>query len=219
MASDSVEHVLVVPTSVFHEVGHFQGFHHDAEKYLSALLRPEWMSYRPRNEMEQDPSFKQLIPYVLFRHRAREGANRSVCLLPRKWSRAKSRLHRKRSVGIGGHISSEDVLTDNLTDVYREGLRRELAEEVQIATEYTEACVGIINDDQTDVGRVHLGIVHLFDVLAPHVVAREDDIADGRFVSIDELLAQRDQFETWSQICLDALFGGERSDSAAISGG
>lgn len=218
MASGSVEHVLVVPTSVFHEVGHFQGFHHDAEKYLSALLRPEWMSYRPRNEMEQDPSFKQLIPYVLFRFRRAEGET-DLFAYCRGSGQGEARLHRKRSVGIGGHISSEDVLTDNLTDVYREGLRRELAEEVQIATEYTESCVGIINDDQTDVGRVHLGIVHLFDVLAPHVVAREDDIADGRFVSIDELLAQRDQFETWSQICLDALFGGERSDSAAISGG
>jgi predicted NUDIX family phosphoesterase len=207
MASDSVEHVLVVPTSVFHEVGHFQGFHHDVEKYLSALLRPEWMSYRPRNEMEQDPSFKQLIPYVLFRHRAGEGQT-DLFAYCRGSGQGESRLHRKRSVGIGGHISSEDVLTDNLTDVYREGLRRELAEEVQIETEYTECCVGIINDDQTDVGRVHLGIVHIFDVVTPRVVAREDDISDGRFLSISELLAQREQFETWSQICLEALFDG-----------
>jgi predicted NUDIX family phosphoesterase len=205
MASESIEHVLVVPTDVFHHVGHFQGFHHNADRYLSALLRPEWMSYRPRSEMERDPSFKQLIPYVLFRHQSALGEP-ELFTYRRGSGQGEERLHRKRSVGIGGHISAEDAQRNCVAAVYREGLRRELAEEVHIETAYTECCVGVINDDETDVGRVHLGIVHIFDVTTPGVRAREVDIADGGFRPVSELLEERDQFETWSQICLEALF-------------
>jgi predicted NUDIX family phosphoesterase len=206
MTSEPIEHVLVIPTEVFHRVGHFQGFHHDAERYLAELLRPEWMSYRPRNEMERDPSFKQLIPYVLFRHQA--AADAPLLFSYRRGSgQGEARLRRKRSVGIGGHISAEDARQGCVAEVYREGLRRELAEEVLIETEYAECCVGVINDDETEVGRVHLGIVHIFDVAAPAVRARESDIVEGQFQAISNLLGERDQFETWSQICLEALFG------------
>ena len=73
MTSTEIEQILVVPTRVFHELGHVQGFSADVDKYLSELLRPENISYRPRPEMEEDPSFKQLIPYVIFRHTDKNG--------------------------------------------------------------------------------------------------------------------------------------------------
>jgi predicted NUDIX family phosphoesterase len=85
-------------------------------------------------------------------------------------------------------------------------MRRELDEEVAINTPYTEKIVGLINDDDTPVGRVHLGIVHLCDVERPEIQPREADILDGRFRPVDDILARLDQFESWSKIAVRALF-------------
>jgi predicted NUDIX family phosphoesterase len=85
-------------------------------------------------------------------------------------------------------------------------MRRELEEEVQIETPYSSMIAGLINDDETEVGRVHLGVVHLLTVERPAVEPREKDIIDAGFRPIRELLENIDRFETWSQICLKALF-------------
>jgi predicted NUDIX family phosphoesterase len=202
MSLVQTEKVLVVPTEVFRRLGYFQGFSAETERYLEELLSPEHTSYRPRGKMEQDPSFKQLIPYVIFRHT--DGAGReSVFAYTRGKGMGEQRLHRKRSVGVGGHISSDDSAEIN---PYDEGLRRELAEEVIIDTPYRERCVGLINDDESEVGRVHLGVVHLFDVESPAVVPRETEIVEAGFRPVGELLANLEGFETWSRICLEALF-------------
>ena len=142
MTSDfPVEHVLVVPTSLFHEIGHFQGFCPDIEDYLERLLDPAQMSFRPRDTVEEDPSLKQLIPYCVFRHEGR------VFHYRRGTEQGEGRLHSKRSIGIGGHISSEDTQAGR--SPYEEGMQREIAEEVFLETGYTEQCVGLINDDLT----------------------------------------------------------------------
>ena len=101
------EHVLVVPTELFHRLGHFQGFSADAGRYLDELLSPRHTSYRPRQEVEHDPGFKQLIPYVIFRHRDAAGTV-SLFQYTRGKGQAEARLHSKRSIGVGGHISAED---------------------------------------------------------------------------------------------------------------
>ena len=199
------EHVLVVPTDLLHQLGYFQGFTSDTERYLDELLSPEHTSYRPRSEMEEDPSFKQLIPYVIFRHTDEEG-RQSVFQYTRGKGQGEQRLHSKRSVGIGGHISSEDLAANEL-DPYQEGMRRELEEEVIIDTSYSEKCVGLINDDQTEVGKVHLGVVHLLDVHSPAIRPRESEIVDAGFHLVDQMMEDLDGFESWSQICLEALFG------------
>jgi predicted NUDIX family phosphoesterase len=116
------------------------------------------------------------------------------------------RLHAKRSVGVGGHISSLDSAAGRFHDVYREGMRRELAEEVIINTAYAEKIVGLINDDETPVGQVHLGVVHLCDVERPEIGPREADIQDAGFRPASEILARLDAFESWSQIVVRALF-------------
>ncbi len=198
------ECVMVVPTAVFHDVGHFQGFSADVQRYLVPLLRPENISYRPRSEVEGDPSFKQLIPYVIFRYG--QGANTQLFQYTRGTGQGEGRLHRKRSVGIGGHISSDDGDVERATHAYEEGMRRELDEEVIIGTPYSQRLVGMINDDETDVGRVHLGIVHICDVERPDVEPREAEMVDCGFRNVDALLRECDAFETWSQICLKALF-------------
>jgi predicted NUDIX family phosphoesterase len=198
------ERVLVVPTAIFHGIGHFQGFTADVDRYLGELLCPQHMRYEPRQTMEQDPGHKQLIPYVIFHYRDPAGV-RHVFQYTRGTGQGEGRLHRKRSVGIGGHICSVDAdATGN--DPYREGMRRELEEEVIVDTPYQAQCVGLINDDQTEVGRVHLGVVHLFDVERPEVRPREPDIVDSGFRPVTEILADLSGFETWSKICMEALF-------------
>ncbi|HEX7379322.1 MAG TPA: phosphoesterase [Pirellulales bacterium] len=202
----AAEQILVVPTEVFHQLGHFQGFSPDAERYLAELLRPENVSFRPRAAMEHDPSFKQLIPYCIFRHMSAGGVE-TLFEYTRGVGQGEGRLHRKRSIGIGGHISAEDA-ADGDGDVYRAGMRRELAEEVVIDTPFRERCVGLINDDESEVGRVHLGVVHLFDVGRPAVRPRENELIDCCFRPVDDLLNDGTGLETWSSICLAALFGG-----------
>lgn len=194
-----VEQILVVPTLLFHELGCFQGFTSHTRPYLKTLLDPAYMSFRPRNEMEHDPSFKQLIPYCIFRCRGK------VFHYKRSHGQGEQRLHSKRSIGVGGHISSLDVQPGS--SPYREGMRRELDEEVQIDSPFTETCVGLINDDLTDVGRVHLGIVHIFDLDTPKVFPREESIIETGFADPDDLIDRLEEFESWSQICLEHLFG------------
>ncbi len=202
MTGVPAERVLVVPTKLLHELGYFQGFLHGVEGYLDTLLSQQHTSYRPRGEMEIDPSFKQLIPYVIFRYRNASGES-AVFRYTRGEGQGEQRLHSKHSVGIGGHISSVDATS---ATPYTEGMRRELEEEVAINTPYVDRCVGLINDDQTDVGKVHLGVVHIFDVQAPDVQPREPEIMDAGFRPVEELLRDLDGFESWSRICLQALF-------------
>tara|TARA_R110002111_G_scaffold259308_1_gene329233 strand:+ start:39076 stop:39687 length:612 start_codon:yes stop_codon:yes gene_type:complete len=193
-----VEHVMVVPTLLFHEVGYFQGFNDQVEPYLKTLFDPNYISFRPRDTVEEDPSFKQLIPYCIFRHEGK------IFYYTRGSKGGEQRLHSKRSIGIGGHISLEDEGKAGST--YREGMQREINEEVVMETKYTEQCAGLINDDETEVGKVHLGIVHIFDLELPKVLPREESIIETGFDSPEKLLQELDQFETWSQICLKGLF-------------
>jgi predicted NUDIX family phosphoesterase len=197
VSDKAAERVLVVPTSLFHGVGVFQGFCPDTEKYLSRLLDPAGLSYRPRAEVETDPSCKQLIPYVVLRWGGQ------VFHYTRGRKATEGRLQALRSVGVGGHISEEDAgLFD---DPYRTGMLREVEEEVWLETEYRERCIGLINDDSNAVGQVHLGIVHVFELAAPKVRRREQVLTRAGFAPLVELQAQASEFETWSQIVLEAL--------------
>jgi predicted NUDIX family phosphoesterase len=231
MSTVATERVLVVPTPLFHSLGYFQGFSTEVSKYLPRLLEGDQIEYLPRGRMEEDPSFKQLIPYVLFRWTDDRGTIH-VFQYQRGGGMGEARLHAKFSVGLGGHISSDDVENSMITQpgtahpstarkggagatpspphharhVYREGMQRELAEEVAIDTPYDETVVGLINDDETPVGRVHLGVVHLCDVAQPRVTPREPDVLNAGFEPVNDILARLDQFETWSQIAIRALF-------------
>ena len=203
MEAVEVEQILVIPTSVFKECGYFQGFTADTARYLHRILDPQVTDYLPRDKMEQDPSFKQLIPYCIFRHTAPDGSV-SIFQYARGKGGGEARLHAQFSVGIGGHISSLDADDDS---PYDKGMQRELDEEVTIGCSYDQHCVGLINDDQNEVGKVHLGVVHIFDVATQEVTANEMEIEGSGFEPIESILGRLDQFETWSQICLKALFG------------
>lgn len=204
---DSTERVMVVPTELLHRLGYFQGFTPEVDRYFSELLSPSHTSYRPRGDVEIDPSYKQLIPYVIFQHQDSQGRP-TVFQYTRGTGQGEGRLHKKRSVGIGGHISTLDVC-DGQPCPYEVGMRRELDEEVVIRAPYTAHRVGLINDDTTEVGRVHLGVVYRFDVERPEVESREQDILESGFRPVSEILADLSSFETWSQLCMKALFGND----------
>jgi predicted NUDIX family phosphoesterase len=200
------EHVLVIPTTLFHSLGYFQGFSTDIDRYRNVLLDTADVQFRPRSTVETDPNFKQLIPYMIFCHTDSSG-NIRIFQYVRGKGMGESRLHQKRSIGIGGHIAAEDQ-GQRSGNVYREGMLRELHEEVILRTTFTEQCIGLINDDSTEVGRVHLGIVHRLDVTEPDVVSNESDLIESGFMPLTELRNCRDQMESWSSISLDALFVG-----------
>ncbi|MDO4574734.1 MAG: phosphoesterase [Planctomycetia bacterium] len=202
------EKVLVLPTAFFHELGYFQGFTSDLGKYLPQLLDPAVVRFRPRSEVEKDPNWKQLIPYMLFRH---TNANGVVSLF--RYTRGKGmgegRLHLKHSVGVGGHLSECDSTSaDTNTDVYHAGMLRERAEEVRLETTILrEQIIGLINDDQNEVGKVHLGVVHLIDVAEPNVYPNEKEVLETGFFPIADQLKNLDGYESWSSITLQAYFG------------
>lgn len=195
MAND--ERVLVIPTERFHAAGYFVGFRPLSEVNVSVLLDPVGFQFRPRSEVETDPAFKQLIPYIILQW------GDEVFHYRRGSTATEKRLQSLRSIGLGGHISTDDAIAP--ADAYRAGMLRELAEEVEIPCHYTERCLGFINDDRTLVGRVHLGVVHLCQLAAPTVLPREEVIAEAGFASLLSLWNHRDEFETWSQFALDYL--------------
>ncbi len=199
------ECVLVIPTKRFHEVGYFSGFRPFDEAHAAHLLDPAGFEFRPRAEVETDPAFKQLIPYIVLQH-AHE-----LFHYRRGSSGTEKRLQSLRSIGLGGHISATDAV--GVTDAYRAGMLRELAEEVDIRCEYSECCLGFINDDRTLVGRVHLGVVHLCRLATPMVFPREEVISSAGFASLSSLRNSYSEFETWSQFTLDYLSGSDSRTS------
>jgi len=206
MAAIPQEDVLVVPRALFEKAGAFQGFCGDTAAYLPLLLDPRQTSWRPRASVEEDPSFKQLIPYCLLAWRSADGSPHYFAYT-RGGGQSEARLRAKRSLGIGGHIASCDGAHGDDTS-YEAGMRREIAEEIEIGGGWQSRCVGLINDDSNPVGSVHLGIVHILELERPEVASRESELVDCGFDTLESLLAARDRFETWSQITLDALLSG-----------
>ena len=193
------ERVLVVPGEALDRLGRFQGFSAEAERYLGALLVPEVAQFKVRREAEEDPDFKQIIPYVVFR------SGDAVFCYTRGSSQGEARLHRQRSLGVGGHVEEADAEGRATLDAYEMALRRELEEEVAVGSPGRLTRVGMINDDRTAVGSVHLGVVHLYELDRPEVAPREAGLAEAGFVPVAGLAALREGFESWSQICIDAF--------------
>lgn len=203
MLTAQEEHILVIPESVINEIGTIDGFEADVNRFLQPILGSSELSFQPRSQMETDPSFKQLIPYVLLEWTDADGTIK-LFTYTRGGGSGEARLHSKRSVGIGGHISREDAADG--ADPYSTGMQRELAEEVQLESGYRESREGLIYDPSNDVGKVHLGVVHRFVLETPDVKSNEADLAEGGFVSLAELRQEKDRLETWSQLAIEALY-------------
>ena len=195
------EQILVVTRELFDSLGSFQGISTDVDKYLPALINPENNFFMDRGPAEDDPTHKQLIPYALFRH------NGKFIHYVRGKAGGEARLHAKGSMGIGGHINPVDERNDPLgMETYMAGVEREIHEELHIEGNYTQKVVAILNDDSNEVGKVHLGVVHVFDLESDKITSAEDAIADLKFDSVETIQNEvKENLESWSQYCADIL--------------
>jgi len=191
------ERVLCFERKHLEQLGVFQGLSLDVEKYLSVVTDPKNLVYKPRSEAELDKNYKQLIPYVILVHNGR------VLHYQRGKGGGETRLHGFYSIGIGGHIADEDASLFSHAG-YRDGMLRELREEVDIdLKDVNETAVALINDDSNEVGYVHFGVVHIMQVPNENVVGNRKGIRAPEFVPFAKALAERENYESWSRICLD----------------
>ncbi len=195
-----VENILVIKRSLFDELGAFQGLNFEPEKYLKAILSRGSNFFIPRLDAENNPAYKQIIPYALIVFED------TVLHYVRGKKAGEQRLIAKGSIGVGGHMNeSDESLFAMEEQAYRAGVEREVNEEIKIHTPFEDRIVALLNDDSTEVGRVHLGIVHVFKLKEPKVQKREAMITGLTFLTKDELMSRRASLETWSQICVDSL--------------
>jgi predicted NUDIX family phosphoesterase len=194
------ENVLVFPRSLFEQLGVFQGFNPNVDHYLSTIIDKRNNSFQLRAQAEINPDFKQIIPYVIIT----DGKN--ILYYVRGKKAGEQRLVAKGSIGIGGHINNEDysLFADGL-QAFQDAVEREVREELSVQGSFDAKPVGLINDDSTEVGRVHFGIVHLLFRTPDKVKKNEQVITQVEFLPIEELKAKREQMETWSQLCLDNI--------------
>ena len=191
MSGAADERVLVVPRSVVPDEGGWYGLRTDGlEAFLDVVARHG--RFEARAEMERDPSFKQIIPYLVLRDAER------YFLMRRTRAGTDARLHDRWSIGVGGHIDPGDSGVPG-------GLRREWREELLADFEPAFTPFALLNDDTTEVGAVHLGIVVLTDATGRPVAIRETDKLSGAFASPAEVAAGAEHLESWSRIVFDAL--------------
>ena len=210
------ERVLVVPTSQFQAIGSFQGFSAEAVDEADALFKSDQLRFLRRGDAERDPRYKQLIPYALFTWTDATGEVWVFAYLRGK-GQGEKRLVSKWSVGIGGHVNDSDALTSD-DDLFEAGARREIEEEVVLdAKILSSRKVGLVNDDETEVGRVHLGVVCRVELDAPKLRSNEPDLLEARFRPVSELLREikddPSRFESWTSLALLGLFGDSDSGS------
>ncbi len=187
----SDEHVFVVPRDAVIDEAGWYGLRTDGlEAFVAALERDG--RYEPRDRMEQDPAFKQVIPYLVLRDGER------YFLMQRTAAGGDARLHGRYSIGVGGHLNPGD---GGLLG----GLRREWDEELVADFVPEFRLVALLNDDTTEVGAVHLGAVYVADAGGRPVEIRETDKLSGSFVEARAVEAVADRLETWSRLVFESF--------------
>ncbi|MEK6191505.1 MAG: NUDIX hydrolase [Chloroflexota bacterium] len=194
-----MEQVLVLPRDSVPGGCDFLGVSPIGDEELDDLRRAlttdgRWLD---RVVAEQDSSHKQLIPYVVVRDADR------VFLMERTDAGADPRLHRRATIGVGGHLNPVDDGPDPLGS----GLRREWGEELRADWEPEFVPIGLLNDDRNHVGSVHLGVVFEVQAGGRRIDVRERDKLSGRMASLGEVRGAWDRLETWSQLVAEALWG------------
>ena len=185
------ELVLVVPRRLLPDAAGWRGVRREGvAQTLDIVARAG--EFRPRSLMEHDPSLKQIIPYLVLR----DGPD--YFLMRRTKAGGDARLHDRYSIGVGGHVNPGDG------GVWG-GLRREWQEEIEAEFEPEFSLVGLLNDDETDVGSVHLGIVIEADAGGRPVAVRETHKLSGSFADASRVASVRELMESWSALVFEAL--------------
>lgn len=194
MTEPGGERVLVVPRASLMDDPGWYGLRTEGMAEFERVVA-EHGRFEPRAAMERDETYKQVIPYLVLRDGER------IFLMRRTRAGGDERLHDRFSIGVGGHLNPGDH--DLLG-----GLRREWHEELVADFEPTFRLVGLLNDDTTPVGRVHVGAVYLADSEGRPVAVRETAKLSGSFATLPEVLAVADRSETWSRLLAEAIASG-----------
>lgn len=191
-----MESVLVVKTEKLKK--YIQGLNGmietDREALVDTIINEH--EFLPRPEAEEDPAYKQIIPYVVLRQ------GDKIFTTRRLNKGGEARLHGKVSIGIGGHINPVDETSKE--KVLMRGLERELDEEVSIEKRGELVPVGVINNDTNDVGSVHLGLCFTMEVQG-EVKVKETEKLEGLWLTMPELMGYWDNMEEWTQIAITAI--------------
>jgi predicted NUDIX family phosphoesterase len=187
------EMILVVKRSLLFEQGAFQGFSASDMNDMLTLIQKH-QEFHPRSIMENDSTYKQIIPYLIFKH------NDTYFLMQRHKKASEQRLHSKFSLGIGGHVRCEDITGTTLF----EWARREFEEEVEYTGTVTITPLGILNDDSNPVGQVHIGLVLLVEGNSADISVKSE-LQSGQLLTKTECLQYHDRMESWSKIIINEL--------------
>jgi predicted NUDIX family phosphoesterase len=197
--SPAAEQVLCVKREDIFPDGAWHGFvSSDLERH-QRLIREQHF-FKPRADVENDPSYQQIIPYVVFRHADR------YFLTHRLRASSEKRLRKQYSLGVGGHINPGDLQAG---DPILDGLKREWEEEVVYQGSFDAKLLGLLNDDSSPVSRVHLGVVFLVDGDTPDIAIRETKKLEGELLTLDEMRIRYLEMESWSQMVYDRLTLGD----------
>jgi len=188
------EQILVIKRTTLFPQGAWQGLKAVNHVHYAQLIQSN-KEFHSRAAMEQDPVYKQIIPYLVFTHQNR------YFLMQRQAKASETRLQNKFSLGIGGHINAEDL--NNNADI-AQWARREFDEEVDFSGTYTIEPIGILNDDSNAVGQVHVGFVYLLHG-SSDTISIKSEHKSGDMLTLDECMEKYPLMETWSQITLDFL--------------
>lgn len=198
--------VLAFPSTILDELGHFHGIRKDYQIYENALIKAEVSSFMPRLEVEMNPTYKQIVSYVIVRYqnlllRYTRGVVTNIGQF----------LHGEYSLGFGGHVESNDWDLFSLSDVgYRNSILREMKQEIEINPEKIRtdnfSTLGVLNDDSSPLGRCHIAFIHLLTVDSPEYKKGEKSINDIKWVPIESLGDEFSGYEYWSKLCIQTFF-------------
>lgn len=195
------EKILVVSSEVVFKNGAWQGFSTDFPEWLTSSIL-ENKRFERRGNVEEDPSFKQIIPYVVFK------VGDQLFLMQRRPDHTDERLASKYSIGISGHLREDDLVSENPI----EWGKREFWEEVEYDKEPTFSVIGCVYDESDAVGGVHMGIVILAQGSSPNIRIKHEHI-EGKLLPLQEVKKFRDLMENWSKFVFDFLVEQAGSES------
>jgi len=188
------EEILVVPrAALFTTISAWHGIEQSMLENFMNIIQAN-ATYMPRAHAENDIKYKQIIPYVLFTY------NQKLFVMQRKTSASEQRLAGKFSLGIGGHIRQEDINNNDILS----WARREFQEEVTYQGTLKTHPIGVLNDDTSDVGKVHLGLILLVTGTTDQI-AIKDEHKNGTLLTLEECQKLYDNMENWSKICFDFI--------------
>lgn len=197
------ENVLVIPAKDAEEFTKESGLKFRGSSDLEAIFNAD--TYLPRSIAENDPTHLQIIPYVVFIYRPKNLNTIRAFAYRRGAQGGESRLHAKWSVGIGGHVNDQDGGPFNHL-AFSKGMWREVNEEVRIVDYVKTNYCGTIYDPSTEVGRVHLGVLQVIELLDGYIVSKDPSIVDAQLFTFGTLLSGVIDFEPWSQMVINGLF-------------